>query len=435
MYCWYVDQKQDRDLILARADGTDAHAIATDVPGGGCLASWSPDGSQIAFVKRNEAHPLGAIWTVRADGSGAAMLTDGGGACPGGIFHPNWSPDGSRLAVVCYPDTDPGGGSVATYDLATRKVTRLNTVTWPDHLDNAPSWSPDGKSLAFAILHWDPTDKFLDGSLVATISVDGGKERRLTTYDTFMSAPDWSPDGSQIVMSDYDLGNMHTSTHPSNLYLIKPDGTGLHQFTHSAVDPTMRIAAPHWTSDGSRIVVAIGSPPPGPTPSTMSSSLSMPRTWRAGSSRRRSTGRDRTCGPRPSVGPRPRATRGPPSMVLPASGPRPWPDVHPCRWPRAVRCIRTHLVGQRESHWSEMCAWCTNRPTRPACLSQMSHGAHTGILGLRPTPQVHLVARRCAARRWNDVAAISPHSLDSGHTVATDWVGDAARSRPSRKHW
>jgi len=263
VYAWYQNGKQTKDLSLVRADGTDAHVIATDIPGEHTAASWSPDGSQIAFVNRDAATPNGSIWTVRADGSGAALLTDGGGACPDGIFHPDWSPDGTKLAVVCYPD--PGGqlDSVAIYDLATKKLTRLNTLTEPDHLDNAPSWSPDGKTLAFAIQHWDPTNTFLDGSLVATISVSGGKEHRLTTYDSFMSAPDWSPDGSQIVMSSYDLGNMHTSTHPSNLYLIKPDGTGLRQFTHSSVDPFMRIAQPRWTRDGGRILVSIGVAPAG----------------------------------------------------------------------------------------------------------------------------------------------------------------------------
>jgi len=263
VYAWYQDGKQTKDLFLVRADGTDAHVIATDVPGEHTAASWSPDGSRIAFVNRDGATPNGSIWTVRADGSGAALLTDGDGACSDGIFHPNWSPDGTKLAVVCYPDPASQLDSVAVYDIATRTLKRLNTLTEPDHLDNAPSWSPDGKTLAFAIQHWDPTNQFLDGSLVATISVDGGKEHRLTTLDTFMSAPDWSPDGSQIVMSSYDLGNMHTSTHPSNLYLIKPDGTGLHQFTHSAVDPTMRIAAPHWTTDGSRMIVPIGVAPAG----------------------------------------------------------------------------------------------------------------------------------------------------------------------------
>jgi Tol biopolymer transport system component len=263
VYVGYQPGKQTKDLFLVRADGADAHVIVTEVPGVHAAPSWSPDGSRIAFINRDEATLSGSIWIANADGSAPAMLTDGGGACPDGIFHPNWSPDGSKLAVICYPD--PGGtqGSVATYDLATMRVTRLNTLTEPEHLDNAPSWSPDGTSLAFAVQHWDPTGQFLDGSLVATISVKGGPEHRLTTFDTFMSAPDWSPDGSELVMNSYDLGNMHTSSHPSNVYTIKPDGTEMRQITHSSVDPSMRIAQPRWTPDGIRILVSIGVAPPG----------------------------------------------------------------------------------------------------------------------------------------------------------------------------
>jgi Tol biopolymer transport system component len=73
-----------------------------------------------------------------------------------------------------------------------------------------------------------------------------------------MDDPDWRPDGSEIVMNSYDLGNIHTTDQPSNLYAIKPDGTGLRQLTYSSVDGTMRIGEPHWAPDGTRIVVAMG---------------------------------------------------------------------------------------------------------------------------------------------------------------------------------
>ena len=46
-------------------------------------------------------------------------------------------------------------------------------------------------------------------------------------------------------------------------HTIKPDGTRLRQFTRSAVDPSMRIAQPRWTPDGTRIMVGIGLTPPG----------------------------------------------------------------------------------------------------------------------------------------------------------------------------
>ncbi len=242
-------------LALMRPDGSDAHKILTEVPGEHKGASWSPDGRTLAFVVQDNDYPEGSIWTANADGSGAALLSGGGTECPVGLFHPAWSPDGTKLAVVCYPGGDDTF-SVAVLDLATKSLTRLATFTLPENLDSAPTWSPDGTSIAFAILRWDPTGQFLDGSLVATVPAAGGDVHRLTSFDTFMAHPDWSPDGTEIVINSNDLGN-GSDDRPSNLYLIKPDGTGLRQLTRSSVDGTMRIGCPRWDPDSSRVVVCI----------------------------------------------------------------------------------------------------------------------------------------------------------------------------------
>ena len=241
-------------LALMRPDGSDAHKILTDVPGEHKSPSWSPDGRTLAFVVQDSDHPEGSIWTANADGSGAALLSAGGTECPVGLFHPAWSPDGTKLAVVCYPG-GPDANAIAILDLATGSITRLFTVTNPQAINNQPSWSPDGTSIAFAILHWDPTGQ-LDGSLVATVPAAGGNVHRLASFDTVMSNPAWSPDGSEIVIGSNDLHD-GSFDRPSNLYVIRPDGTGLRQITHSSVDGTMRIGCPHWDPDGSRIVVCI----------------------------------------------------------------------------------------------------------------------------------------------------------------------------------
>ena len=136
-------------------------------------------------------------------------------------------------------------------------LTTRATVKWPEFLDNPPRWSPDGTSIAFPILHWDPTDDHLDGSLVATVPAAGGEVHRLTPFETNMSSPDWRPDGSELVMNSYDLGNIQDTDQPSNLYAIKPDGTDLRQLTHSSVNGEMRIAHPRWTPDGTGIYVSI----------------------------------------------------------------------------------------------------------------------------------------------------------------------------------
>jgi Tol biopolymer transport system component len=243
-------------LALMRPDGSDAHKILTEVPGEHKAAAWSPNGQTLAFVVKDADYPEGSIWTANADGSGAALLSAGGTECPVGLFHPSWSPDGTKLAVVCYPGGDVQR-SVAVLDLATKSLRRLATFTDPDVIDNAPTWSPDGRTIAFDILHWDPTGAFIDGSVVATVPVAGGEIHRLTSPATFMSHPDWSPDGAELVMGSYDLGNIVSTAKPSNLYAIKPDGSDLRQLTHSSKDGSMRIGGPHWSPDGTRIVVSI----------------------------------------------------------------------------------------------------------------------------------------------------------------------------------
>lgn len=257
VYHWY------KDISLVRPDGSGAHSITADLPGEHTFPSWSPDGTRIAFVTRDDETPNGSVWIVDADGTGAVRASDGGGACPDGLFHPAWFPDGSRLAVVCYPNDKEA--QVAVLELGTKKLSTVSTVTWPEFLDNAPTVSPDGKLVAFDVLKWDKTDTFLEGSLVAVAPVAGGPAQRLTEFKTFMAHPDWSPDGQDLVMNSFDLGNIQTTTQPSNVYVIRPDGTKLRQITESSVDGSMRIAQPRWSPDGKQIVVSIATATPAGT--------------------------------------------------------------------------------------------------------------------------------------------------------------------------
>ena len=62
--------------------------------------------------------------------------------------------------------------------------------------------------------------------------------------------PDWAPDGSRI------LFRTHPGDDPSgigsNLYTIRPDGTGLHQLTH--ISPVAHVLEGSYSPDGTSIV-------------------------------------------------------------------------------------------------------------------------------------------------------------------------------------
>lgn len=257
VYAWYPDS-----LYVVRPDGSDRQRLELGVEGVPFAPAWSRDGHQIVFVVRGDASatPNGSIWTANADGSGAAMLYDGNGDCADGAYWPSWSPDDKRLAIVCY-HTDNGTGlsTVAVLDVATKVRTDYVTLAYPETVDNPPTWSPDGRTLAFDIITWDPTDTFLSQSVVATVPVSGPSAtmRRLTDPALFAAHPDWSPDGSLIAFNSYDTGNMHGIDQPSNVYTIAPDGTGLRQVSTASVDGKMRLGQPFWSSDGTRIWVSV----------------------------------------------------------------------------------------------------------------------------------------------------------------------------------
>lgn len=64
------------------------------------LAAWSPDGGQIAVVRRDLSISRGdQVWLTRADGSEARILTNSPAVLHGSL---NWSPDGKYLLYDVY---------------------------------------------------------------------------------------------------------------------------------------------------------------------------------------------------------------------------------------------------------------------------------------------------------------------------------------------
>ena len=120
---------------------------AQQLAGGGVrvLQDWSPDGTQMLYTMD------GALW--EADANGARPHPVGNDAAGAGFFaDARYSPDGSHLVASLIPAQGVGEGTHQELVLLHpdgRYLTVLTTHV--PYAASAPTWSPDGKRIAFLV--------------------------------------------------------------------------------------------------------------------------------------------------------------------------------------------------------------------------------------------------------------------------------------------
>lgn len=216
-------------------------------------ASWSPDGGTIAYYRcQVYGSDTAGIWLIDTNGTNNRFL------CPG--LSADWSPDGERLVVgtpdwnICLIDKDGSNFEYLVHD-------------WSSVL---PTWSPDGKWVAFArpfgggssIINvetleekpipgggygWSPDSKqlvymYLPGSCyLKIVNLDDMNVRNvlvleLDKYGAASLPPRWSPDGERILF-EMDI----------SIWKVDTAGRNLIRLARNAVEP-------NWSPDGKRIV-------------------------------------------------------------------------------------------------------------------------------------------------------------------------------------
>jgi Tol biopolymer transport system component len=173
---------------------------------------------------------------------------------------PAWSPDGSTLAFATYDAHGDAvtNGRVAVLDLRTGKVRTIITASDDLHDFMWPRWSPDGRRLVLELQRWSDPSFSADLQATAIGVVDLARRtpglRLLTPAEGWASSPDWHPSKDLIVYFTQPIET--TEVGPSDLMTIRPDGSHLQNVTSSAPgDP--RPVQPTWTPDGRRIIFAL----------------------------------------------------------------------------------------------------------------------------------------------------------------------------------
>ena len=162
-------------------------------PGEGFQPSFSPDGRQIAFMRRTGVNNAGTnIFVMNNDGTNLRQLTN-----TGQDAFPAWSPDGTKIA---FSRLQNGLYQIFTMNADGTSQTQLGNGTANDFL---PAWSPDGTKIAF------------DRSFVVPVrldiwqfNADGSGQTQLTATPTANERrAAWSPDGTQIAFHTDRDGN------------------------------------------------------------------------------------------------------------------------------------------------------------------------------------------------------------------------------------
>ncbi|GAB3023782.1 S9 family peptidase [Bowmanella dokdonensis] len=267
----HANREQDSyqsDLYLASWDGKERKQLTATPEASEFLPRWLPDGQSIAYLSDQTDDETTQLFIRSLDGSQVRQVS----RWPLGISDFVLSPDGRRAAFIAEEGTAREKGKTAPpieidrfqfkedyrgYLTARQHLYLLEMdsgksqlLTPGEHDDYLPSWSPDGKWIAFVSKRGEEADRDLNFDIYL-VSPDSGQQRQLSTYpgtdvDPYWeSRPAWSADSSRLAWLRSGLGKWIYYT---PWQLVVADVQSGRQWQPVQVDRSFY--KPGWGSDG-----------------------------------------------------------------------------------------------------------------------------------------------------------------------------------------
>ena len=210
--------------------------------------AWSPDGSLLALEVSHDfffcpwleyssdIYVLDA--SVTSSGPWRALTSNGLSKSP------SWSPDGKRIAYLKQPALGSATNHIYIVDAAGGLPVRL---TNSEGYHSRPSWSPDGARLTYSAYMGESVL-----SQMFIVNADGSGLTNMTPPGTWDGDPSFSPDGTRIVFISYRDAPGGSQNY--GMFIMSLDGGSV-----TLVTPHVEnMSAPAWSPDGQQIMFSMG---------------------------------------------------------------------------------------------------------------------------------------------------------------------------------